>query len=167
MPDGERIWVCGLVITRQRPGTASGVIFITLEDETGTANIVVWPKTFEAYRQIVMSGRLIKVRGKLQREGIVTHVIASTIEDCSHLLDTLGDTQGAGDIIDPTRDNADEAKRPVPLRDKPMTDKTSRPALPDRDKPAREKNISAYYNAGGAHHPREQAKKLFPSRDFH
>lgn len=163
-PDGDWVCVSGLVITRQRPGTASGVIFITLEDQTGAANVVVWPNTFEAYRKIVMSGRLLIVRGKLQREGIVTHVIASKIEDCSHMLDELGDTSAA-DEIDPLRDNADEAKRPVPAREKPGEKRTR---LPSSSQPANEpRNISTYYNAGGARHPREQAKKLFPSRDFH
>lgn len=164
-PDGDWVCVSGLVITRQRPGTASGVIFITLEDESGTANVVVWPNTFEAYRKIVMSGRLLKVRGKLQREGIVTHVIANNIEDCSYMLDGLGDTNATGDQIDPLRDNADEAKRPVPARERPGETKAR---LPSSSMPANEpRTISTYYNAGGARHPREQAKKLFPSRDFH
>ena len=163
-PDGRRITVAGFVITRQRPGTASGVIFVTLEDETGTSNIVVWPKTFEKNRKTVMNGRLIRVRGKLQREGIVTHVIASRAGDLSYLLDTLGDSEAAGEIIEPTRDNPDEAKNPIPLKDKPMTDKSARDAIPKKQP----RNISTYYSAsGGARHPREQAKKLFPSRDFH
>ena len=62
------------------------VIFITLEDETAVANIVVWPKTFERYRQVVMGARLIRVTGKLQREGIVVHVIADHLEDLNHRL---------------------------------------------------------------------------------
>ncbi len=163
--DGKWVNVCGLVITRQRPGTASGVIFMTLEDETATANIVVWPKSFEKYRKIVMMGRLVKVSGRLQREGIVTHIIANTIVDMSHLLDTLGNTKDYGDVIDPAHGNPDEAKNPIPLNDKPMTDKTARPALPS----LQPGTVSTYYaaSAGGARHPREQAKKLFPSRDFH
>ena len=66
--DGTRVTVAGIALVRQRPGTAGGVIFITLEDETAVANIVVWPKTFERYRQVVMGARLIRVTGKLQRE---------------------------------------------------------------------------------------------------
>ena len=162
----DRTWVevCGLVITRQRPGTASGVIFITLEDESATANIVVWPSSFEQYRKIVMTGRLIKVSGRLQREGIVTHIIANKIKDLSYLLDTLVNSEDYGDHIDPTRNNPDEARNPIPLKDKPMTDKSARPPLPDQHYGT----VSSYYNAsGGARHPREQAKKLFPSRDFH
>jgi len=164
MPDGQWITVSGLVITRQRPGTASGVIFITLEDDTGVANIVVWPNTFERHRKIVMGARLIKIRGRLQREGIVTHVIANEVIDLSYLLDTLGDAETYAGTIDPTRDNADEAKRPIPLKDKPMTDNSPRPALPNKKR----RDISSFYaGSGGARHPREQAKKLFPSRDFH
>lgn len=82
--------VCGLVITRQRPGTASGVIFLTLEDETGVSNVVVWPKIYERFRRIVMGGRLLRVSGYLQREGIVVHLIAQDIQDMSHMLSELG-----------------------------------------------------------------------------
>ncbi|MEP3890947.1 MAG: error-prone DNA polymerase [Hellea sp.] len=163
-PDGSWVDVCGLVITRQRPGTASGVIFLTLEDQTATSNIVVWPKMFEKARGTVMTGRLLKISGRLQREGIVTHIIASRITDMSYLLDTLGDSEVAGDMIDPTRDNADEAKRPIPSKDSSgnrLALAKGRPVLP------RQRNISGYYNAGGARHPRQQANKLFPSRDFH
>lgn len=161
----DKAWVdvCGLVITRQRPGTASGVVFITLEDETATSNIVVWPDMFTKARKAVMTGRLLRVRGRLQREGIVTHVIANRIDDLSYLLDTLGDTESAGGNIDPTHASADEGKRPIPLNVKPMTDKSGRDAVPDK---AKRQNISSYYGAG-ARHPREQAKKLFYSRDFH
>ena len=173
--DGRRIEVCGLVITRQRPGTASGVIFLTLEDGTGVSNIVVWPSMFERARKAVMAGRLLKIRGKLQREGIVTHVIANQIIDLSHLLDTLGDTGSTGDNIDPTYNNADEARRPVPAKEASRIAKQNgRRAPGNRLSPAKDRaplpkrNISGYYNAGGgARHPRQQANKLFPSRDFH
>ncbi|MCF4164673.1 error-prone DNA polymerase [Zavarzinia compransoris] len=79
-PD-RRLTVSGLVLVRQRPGTASGVIFMTLEDETGIANIVVWPKTYEAYRPIVLGARLVTVTGRLQSAESVIHVIADKIED--------------------------------------------------------------------------------------
>ncbi|NNE57770.1 MAG: error-prone DNA polymerase [Hellea sp.] len=167
-PDGSWISVSGLVITRQRPGTASGVIFLTLEDEGGVANVVVWPNTFETHRKIVMGGRLIKVTGRLQREGIVTHLIANRIEDLSYLLDTLADPDIYGDTIEPTRNNADEAKNPIPLSSKPMTDKSARPPVPKHPEPKHQPGtITKYYASSGARHPREQAKKLFPSRDFH
>ncbi len=126
--------VGGIAVTRQRPGTASGVIFLTLEDETGTANVIVWPKTYERFRRAVIAGRLLRVSGQLQREGIVTHLIARRIDDLSPLLDRLGDA-GRVDVASP---RADEVKRPVPNRAPPR-----------------------------ARHPREQAKALFPSRDFH
>ncbi|WP_339115156.1 error-prone DNA polymerase [Thioclava sp. GXIMD2076] len=128
--------ICGLVITRQRPGTASGVVFLTLEDETGVANVVVWPKVYQQFRRAVMGGRLLRVTGKLQREGIVTHLIAARIEDLSHRLSDLG--HPLEDVIGQTQPQADDAPRP-------------RPSQP----------------RGSARHPREQAKRLFPSRDFH
>jgi error-prone DNA polymerase len=88
IPPGRRIEVAGLVLVRQRPGTASGVIFATLEDETGIANIVIWPKVFEANRKTVLGARLLAVRGQLQREGLVVHIIAEQLTDLTgHLLD--------------------------------------------------------------------------------
>lgn len=128
-----RVTVCGLVITRQRPGTASGVIFITLEDETGVSNVVVWPKIYEANRRAVIGGRLLRITGRVQREGAVIHVIAEQVADCSALLGQMG--RG---MIDPTEGRSDEARRPVPTR-----------------------------QPRSVRHPREQAKQLFPSRDFH
>jgi DNA-directed RNA polymerase len=88
-PDGARVTVAGLVILRQRPGTAKGVIFLTLEDETGTINIVVWRKMYERFRRAVIAGRLLRVTGRLQRENGVTHVVSEVIEDISPLLDQL------------------------------------------------------------------------------
>ena len=81
--------VVGLVICRQRPGTAKGVIFLTLEDETGVANIVVWAQVFERFRRAVIAGRCLKVTGRLQRDGDVVHVVAERIEDMSALLDEI------------------------------------------------------------------------------
>lgn len=81
--------VAGLVILRQRPGTANGVIFLTLEDETGVVNIVVWRKIYEAFRRAVIAGRLLRITGRIQRENNVTHVIAERIEDISPMLDQL------------------------------------------------------------------------------
>ena len=88
-PNGARIAVAGLVLVRQRPGTAKGVIFITLEDETGISNIIVWRKMYERFRRAVIAGRALKVTGRVQREGGVTHVIADQIEDISSMLDDL------------------------------------------------------------------------------
>ncbi|SLN30524.1 Error-prone DNA polymerase [Ruegeria meonggei] len=86
--------VAGLVILRQRPGTAKGVIFVTLEDETGIVNVVVWRKIYERFRRAVISGRLLRVTGRMQRAHSVTHVIAEEIEDISAMLDVL--VQGEG-----------------------------------------------------------------------
>jgi single-strand DNA-binding protein len=88
-PNGARIAVAGLVLVRQRPGTAKGVIFITLEDETGISNVIVWRKMYERFRRAVIAGRALKVTGRVQREGGVTHVIAEQIEDISFMLDEL------------------------------------------------------------------------------
>jgi error-prone DNA polymerase len=109
LPSGRRVSVAGLVLVRQRPGTASGVIFATLEDETGVANIIVWPKIFERFRPIVLGARLMRVTGKLQSEQSVIHVVAERLEDFSHLLSLLSTAPlGSGDIA-PT----DEVRRPV------------------------------------------------------
>jgi len=88
-PNGARIAVAGLVLVRQRPGTAKGVIFITLEDETGISNVIVWRKMYERFRRAVIAGRALKVTGRVQREGGVAHVIAEQIEDISFMLDDL------------------------------------------------------------------------------
>jgi len=88
-PGGALVAVAGLVLVRQRPGTAKGVIFVTLEDETGVCNVIVWRKVYERFRRAVISGRLLRVTGRVQREGGVTHVIAETIEDLSAMLDRL------------------------------------------------------------------------------
>ncbi len=88
-PNGARITVAGLVILRQRPGTANGVIFITLEDETGVVNVIVWRKLYDQFRRAVIAGRMLRVTGRLQSENSVTHVIAERIEDISSMLDTL------------------------------------------------------------------------------
>jgi DNA polymerase III alpha subunit len=88
-PAGARVTVAGLVLVRQRPGTAKGVIFVTLEDETGVCNVVVWAKTYERFRRAVISGRLLRVTGRLQRDAGVVHVVAEMIEDLSPMLDQL------------------------------------------------------------------------------
>jgi error-prone DNA polymerase len=144
-----KVSVCGLVITRQRPGTASGVIFVTLEDETGVCNVIVWPKVYERFRRAVIGGRLLRVTGRLQREQGIIHLLAEEVQDLSDRLGLLGDPghpAGPG-AIDPTGGRGDEARRPVQARELP-------PHHPLRGR-------------AGARHPRDQAKKLFPSRDFH
>lgn len=100
-PQGARVTVAGLVILRQRPGTAKGVIFITLEDETGVVNVIVWRKLYERFRRAVIAGRMLRVTGRLQREAGVTHVIAEEVEDISAMLDSLLDVTDAGEVSAP------------------------------------------------------------------
>jgi error-prone DNA polymerase len=91
--DGKRLSIAGLVLIRQRPGSAKGVVFITLEDETGVANLVVWPDVFDKQRKIVMGARLMAVHGIVQRDpdSNVIHVVARRLEDHSDMLRHLGD----------------------------------------------------------------------------
>ena len=88
---GERVTVAGLVLVRQRPGTAKGVIFMTLEDETGIANTIVWARTFETFRPVVLGARLVAVTGRLQSASGVIHVVAEQIDDLTPLLRRLSD----------------------------------------------------------------------------
>ncbi len=78
------------MLVRQRPGSAQGVIFATIEDETGHANIIVWPKVFERQRRVVLGARMIACRGLLQRESDVIHVVADELTDLSDLLGERG-----------------------------------------------------------------------------
>jgi error-prone DNA polymerase len=91
LPQDLRITVAGLVLMRQMPGTAKGVVFMTLEDETDIANIIVWPKVFAKNRRKVMTARFLAVRGRLQRAGLVVHVIAESFVDLSAELRRLRD----------------------------------------------------------------------------
>ena len=111
-PEKARVMVAGLVLVRQRPGTAKGVIFVTLEDETGVVNVVIWAKIYEKYRRQIIAGRLLRVTGRVQRESSVVHVVAEHIEDLSHLLDDLALGAPPMDPTGPT----DEARRPVQSR---------------------------------------------------
>ena len=107
-PSGRRVTVAGLVTVRQRPGTASGVIFMTLEDETAVANIVVWPKIFETFRSVVLGARLISVTGTVQSDQGVIHVIANRLDDLTAILGQLSVAQPP--ITSLAR--ADEVQRP-------------------------------------------------------
>jgi error-prone DNA polymerase len=91
--DGRRLSIAGLVLIRQRPGSAKGVVFITIEDETGVANLVIWPDVFDKQRKIVMGARLIAVDGIVQRDpdSEVIHVVARRVEDHSHMLRHLSE----------------------------------------------------------------------------
>jgi error-prone DNA polymerase len=88
---GERLTVSGLVTCRQRPGSAQGVVFITIEDETSLANIIVWPKTFERFRPLVLGARYLAVTGPMQKEQDVIHVVAERLDDLTSLLARLAE----------------------------------------------------------------------------
>ena len=88
-PAGRLVRTTGIVTCRQRPGTASGVVFVTLEDETGTINVVLWNQLVQKQRRELLSSRLLTVYGIWQREGEVRHVIAKRLVDHSHLLGNL------------------------------------------------------------------------------
>jgi error-prone DNA polymerase len=92
LKDGSRVEVAGLVLIRQKPGKGN-VTFITIEDETGIANAILWQRRFEAQRRVVMAASMIVVKGTLQREGEVIHVVADRLEDYTALLDTVGQRQ--------------------------------------------------------------------------
>src|SRR5262249_33304455 len=91
---GRRVTGAGLVLVRQRPGSASGVIFMTLEDETGIANTIVWPKIFEEFRPVVLGARLVSVTGRVQSESGVIHIVADRVDDLSPLLRRLSEDPG-------------------------------------------------------------------------
>ncbi len=137
MKDGAAVTVAGVVLVRQRPGSAKGVVFMTLEDETGIANAVVWPKTLERYRKVVMGARLILIRGRIQRHADIIHVVSGRLEDRSAWLGDLA--EGAHTLKLPIA-NADEVLRPEPG--------------------------SARDSAGPARHPRF-TRIIPKSRDFH
>ena len=88
--DGRNIEVAGVILVRQRPGSAKGVLFVTIEDETGVAQGILWPDRFEIYRRQVMSASMIAMRGRLQKEGEVIHIICDRIVDHDEMLRSVG-----------------------------------------------------------------------------
>ncbi len=110
---GSSVAVAGLVLVRQQPGSAKGVIFMTLEDETGIANLIIWPKIFARFRATVLGGRLVRARGRLQRQGdspyLVIHIVVQRLDDLSARLDQLG----KGGCVEPPLARADEVRRPT------------------------------------------------------
>ena len=106
---GQRVSLAGLVLVRQKPGSAKGVCFITLEDETGVANLVIWPKLFEHFRAIIMSARLLVVHGRVQTDGSVIHVVADQLENRTDRLDALSE-----DAMPPPDARGDHPTHPIP-----------------------------------------------------
>ncbi len=135
--NGRAVTVAGVVLVRQRPGSAKGVVFLTLEDEFSVCNVVIWPDVLEANRSTVMGARLMLIRGRVQRAGDIIHVVASRIEDKTFWLATLAED---GLTMRGTLARADEVKRPGP--------------------------DPAMYQQSSTRHPRN-IRVLPKSRDFH
>ena len=108
---GQRAQVAGLVLVRQRPGSANGVCFVTLEDETGVVNLVVWPAIMERFRKVVMTARLMAVTGVVQRDAVsgVVHLVAQDLRDRTDALARLADAP-----MEVPLSRADEVVRPIP-----------------------------------------------------
>ncbi|EJJ25703.1 error-prone DNA polymerase [Rhizobium sp. CF142] len=123
--NGRRVTIAGLVLVRQQPGSAKGVIFMTLEDETGVANAIVWKKVFEKYRAVVMGARLVKIYGKLQSQSGVIHTVVEHIEDMTPLLGILqretkrfGVSERSDEVLRPTQDHRQRKAADILARDK-------------------------------------------------
>jgi error-prone DNA polymerase len=164
--DGSRVSVAGVVLVRQRPGSAAGVVFMTIEDETGVANSVIWPKVLERMRKVVMGARLVVVHGRIQRHEDIIHIVAERLEDRSDWLLLLDEDS---DSMSVPVANADEVKRPDPgsWRSRPDEAQTPLPVAPadhvKRPLAPREKSHPRWHPR---RHPR--AERIIPkSRDFH
>ena len=134
------VQLAGVVLIRQRPGSAKGVCFITLEDESGIANLVVWPDAMEKYRKVIMGSRLMEVRGRVEYDDEVIHVIAAHLTDATHALLALSD-----DLLPAPRTPADHGSGFAP-------------GPPERD---------CGFSGGHPRDVRVIPKILPPSRDFH
>jgi error-prone DNA polymerase len=119
LPVDRRLSIAGIVLIRQRPGSANGVVFITIEDETGIANLIVWPQTLERFRRAALGATLLRCTGKLQHEESVIHVVADRLEDMTQRLNTLRDRDG----------NADHRRAPKP----PLVSSAKPPGYDARD----------------------------------
>jgi error-prone DNA polymerase len=98
LPVDQRLSIAGIVLIRQRPGSANGVVFITIEDETGIANLIVWPAILERFRRAALGATLLRCTGKLQREESVIHVVADRLEDMTPRLNTLRNRTGEAEL---------------------------------------------------------------------
>jgi error-prone DNA polymerase len=119
--DGRHVEVPGIILVRQKPGSAKGVLFITIEDETGIANGILWPDRFERQRRTVMSASMIGMKGRVQKEGEVIHVICDRIIDHGDLLHRVGEMsfphrtgRGDGAKHAGSPDRGDEGWKPEP-----------------------------------------------------
>ena len=164
--DGARVSVAGVVLVRQRPGSAAGVVFMTIEDETGVANSVIWPKVLERMRKVVMGARLVVVHGRVQRHEDIIHVVAERLEDRSDWLRLLDEE---ADSMSVPVANADEVKRPDPgsWRSPPDEKQVPFPVAPaDHVKRPLASRETSHPRWHPRRHPR--AERIIPkSRDFH
>jgi DNA polymerase III alpha subunit len=120
LPVDRRLSIAGIVLIRQRPGSANGVVFITIEDETGIANLIVWPQILERFRPAALGATLLGCTGKLQREESVIHIVADRLQDMTPRLNTL-------------RDRSDDAVAPRPASKPPFTSAATPPGYDPRD----------------------------------
>ena len=109
--NNANVSVAGLVLVRQRPGSAKGVVFLTLEDEFSVCNVVIWPQVLEAHRSIVMGARLMLIRGRVQKSNDVLHVVANRAEDKTAWLGLLTED---GQVLRNSLARADEVVKPGP-----------------------------------------------------
>jgi len=162
--NGRRVSVAGVILVRQRPGSAKGVVFMTIEDETGIANAVIWPKVLERDRRIVMGARLVLIHGRIQRHESIIHVVATRLEDRSDWLSRL--VEGAGDPMPVPIANADEVLRPEPGSRRGNATRPDTRAGGTASPPSHGPAQTPARTAPLARHPR-QARIIPPSRDFH
>jgi error-prone DNA polymerase len=124
MKNGMPVKVCGLITVRQRPGTAKGVLFITIEDETGFANLVVWQNIFEKFRKEILQSRLLMVAGKLQVEGEVIHVVVNSCSNLNAIMRLDSDERNIGSVHKPARpdekNSIENAETGKPFTGKPV-----------------------------------------------
>jgi error-prone DNA polymerase len=106
LPIDKRLAIAGLVLIRQRPGSANGVVFVTIEDETGVANLIVWPAVLERFRRAALGATLLYCRGRLQREQSVIHLVAEDLQDWTSRLNTLRDRTGNESPATPSADSS-------------------------------------------------------------
>jgi len=162
---GRRVSLAGLVLIRQRPGSAKGVCFITLEDESGVVNLVVWPDTMEKYRKVIMGARLMEVRGRVEYDDEVIHVIAAHLVDATHELHRLSD-----DLMPVTIARADHCNNPLPSRRGPhgaSADEAGDNVRAPEWQPPPPGNRDCGFHHGHPRDVRVIPKMLPPSRDFH
>ena len=175
--NNQRVRTAGIVLVRQRPGSASGVFFVTLEDETGIANLVIWPKVGEMYRPVLMGARIMLVSGRVQHADNVTHIIADQLIDRTDDLSLLSE-ETLRDPFQGVLAHADHGKSPLPAQSEAAMKRRAElkradpllSVLSNADevrKPIPEERASKPRSSSGLrHHPRDL--RIIPkSRDFH